>query len=189
MIQHPDLSAFDNCWYSPGRSAIVRALWFFFGLPVLRSWLIPSSVLRRCLLRLFGAGIGSAVVIKPGVRVKYPWRLTVGERAWIGEDAWIDNLGDVTIGANACVSQGAYLCTGNHDYKDPRFGLVIRGISVGDGAWVGAKVVVCPGVKLGEGAVAAAGSVVAQDVPAWEIHGGNPARFVRRREMREADPG
>src|ERR1035438_902577 len=92
MTRQPDLSIFDNRWYNPGRPAIVRVLWFFCGLPILRSSLIPSSALRRCLLRLFGAAIGCAVVIKPGVRVKYPWLLSVGDNSWIGEDVWIDNL-------------------------------------------------------------------------------------------------
>lgn len=179
-----ELGKFDNSWYRPGGSGMSRALWFFVGGPVVRCAVNPSSGLKRWLLRVFGAEVGRGVVIKPGVRVKYPWRLKVGDDAWIGEDAWIDNLGDVEIGANACVSQGAYFCTGNHDWSDPRFGLVVKGIKIGAGAWVGAKSVVCPGVELGEGAVAAAGSFVVKNIPAWEIHAGNPAVFVKRRELR-----
>jgi putative colanic acid biosynthesis acetyltransferase WcaF len=125
-------------------------------------------------------------VIKPGVRVKYPWRLTVGAAAWLGEDVWIDNLADVEIGSNACVSQGAYLCTGNHDWSDQTFGLIVKSIRIRDGAWVGAKSVVCPGVEIGECAIAAAGSVVTRSIPPYEIHAGNPARFIRHRTILRA---
>lgn len=184
MIHGPDLSAFDNRRYSPGRPVIVLAVWFFCGLPMLRSSLIPSSVLRRCLLRLFGAAIGCGVVIKPGVRVKYPWLLSVGDNSWIGEDVWIDNLARVVIGHDACISQGAYLCTGNHDWSDPAFGLVVKPISIRDGSWIGAKSVICPGVTVGECSVTTAGSTVSSDVPPFEVHAGNPARFVRIRKVR-----
>jgi putative colanic acid biosynthesis acetyltransferase WcaF len=183
----PDLSSYDNSWYNPGRGAFVRALWFFLGLPLLRSNLNPVSSLRRALLRIFGARIGRAVEIKPGVQVKYPWNLTVGANSWIGESVWIDNLCSVAIGSNACISQGAYLCTGNHDWSDPGFGLIVKPIAVGNGAWLGAKSFVSPGVKIGECAITAAGSVVTKDIPPFEIHAGNPAHFIRRREIRHAD--
>src|SRR5580658_971853 len=87
-----DLSQFDNSWYDPGRSLGVRIAWFFFGLPILRCGWLPSSAVRRGVLRLFGAKVGHGVVIKPGVRVKFPWLLELGENSWIGEDVWLDNL-------------------------------------------------------------------------------------------------
>ena len=176
-----DLSQFDNSWYSPGRGLFLQILWFFCGAPLLRCSILPFSSVRRVLLRLFGARVGAGVVIKPGVRVKYPWHLSIEHHSWIGEDCWIDNLTGVSIGPNACVSQDAYLCTGNHDWSDPAFGLIVKTISIGDGAWVGARALIAPGVSLGEGAVAAAGSVVTHDIPAYEIHVGNPARFTRKR--------
>ena len=129
-----DLSKFDNAWYHVGRSRSVQALWFFLGAPMLRAPLNPSSKFKRWLLRVFGATVGAGVVIKPGVKVKHPWKLRVGDNVWIGEDAWIDNLGDVDIGPNACISQGAYLCTGNHNWTDPAFGLVVKDIRIGTGA-------------------------------------------------------
>ena len=178
-----DLSRFNNSWYRPGRSKLTQAAWFFLGLPILRSSMIPSSGLRVRLLRLFGASIGTGVVIKPGVRIKYPWLLTIGNHSWLGEDCWIDNLAPVRIGSNACLSQGSYLCTGNHDWSDPAFGLIVKPITLADGSWVGAKAVICPGVDLGVEAIAAAGSVVVKSIPAGEIHAGNPAEFVRRREL------
>ncbi len=177
----PDLSTYDNSWYKPGRSLVEASLWFFVGLPILRSKVNPLSSLRRSLLRAFGAKIGKQVEIKPGVQVKYPWHLTVGDYTWIGENVWIDNLVPVTIGGNVCISQGAYFCTGNHDWSDPSFGLIVKPISVDDGAWIGAKSIITPGVEIGKCGVAAAGSVVTKDIPPYEIHAGNPAQFARRR--------
>jgi putative colanic acid biosynthesis acetyltransferase WcaF len=179
-----DLSRFENSFYQPASSWFIRVLWFAIGLPLLRCPVLPSSSFRRNLLRLFGAKIGRAAVIKPGLRVKYPWNLKAGKNCWFGEDAWIDNLAMVSVGDNVCISQGAYLCTGNHDWADPAFGLVVRPIRIEDGAWVGARASVAPGVVIGEGAVAGLGAVITRAVPPFEIHGGNPARFIRRREIR-----
>jgi putative colanic acid biosynthesis acetyltransferase WcaF len=162
--------------------------WFLIGLPLLRCSLIPFSGLRVWLLKLFGAEIGERVVVKPGVRVKYPWHLRIGQDCWIGEDCWIDNLTTVRIGNDVCLSQGAYLCTGNHSWTDPAFGLVIEPILIQNGAWVGAKAFLGPGVVLGHGAIAAAGSVVSKNIPDFKIHAGNPAVFVRNRLIGASKP-
>jgi putative colanic acid biosynthesis acetyltransferase WcaF len=184
-----DLASFDNSWYRPGRSRLVQGTWFFIGLPILRSAWLPSSGIRRGLLRLFGARVGRGVVVKPGVRVKYPWLLEVGENTWIGEDVWLDNLAWIRIGSNVCISQGAYLCTGNHDWTDPAFGLIVRPVVVHDGAWIGAMAVICPGVEVGVCAVASAGSVVRSNLDAEKIYAGNPAVPIRERKIRFPDKG
>ncbi len=175
------LRTYDNSWYYPGASLLKRSLWFFLGQPLLRSAWIPSSRMRVSLLRIFGSRIGRRVVIKPSVEVKYPWHLSVGDDCWIGERVWIDNLTAVRLGSNVCVSQGAYFCTGNHNWSDPSFGLMIAPVELCDGAWAGAMCVLTPGTVLGEGAVAAAGAVVHGKVPDYEIFAGNPARFVKGR--------
>ncbi|MCL4840457.1 MAG: WcaF family extracellular polysaccharide biosynthesis acetyltransferase [Bryobacteraceae bacterium] len=182
-----DLRRFDNSWYEPGASVIVRVLWFFFGAPLVRWPLNPSGALKRAVLRLFGAVIGAGVVLKPGLRVKYPWRLKVGEAAWIGEGVWIDNLADVEIGAHACLSQEAYLCTGNHDWTDPAFSLIVKGIRIGRGAWVGARALIGPGVDVGEHGIASMGSVVLKDIPPFQVYSGNPAQFAKHRRLGEAE--
>lgn len=119
------------------------------------------------------------------MRVKYPWLLEIGDDTWIGEDVWLDNLALIRIGSNVCISQGAYLCTGNHDWTDPAFGLMVRPITISDGAWIGAKAILGPGVQVAEGAVAAAGSVVTGDLAAYTIHAGNPAVPVKTRKIRQ----
>jgi putative colanic acid biosynthesis acetyltransferase WcaF len=142
------------------------------------------SAARRAILRIFGARLGRGVVIKPGVRVKYPWMLEVGNHCWIGEDCWIDNMAPIVCGDDVCLSQGVYVCTGNHDWSDTAFGLIVQPVRFSQGSWVGAKALVGPGTRIGECAVVTAGSVVNGSVPAYEIYSGNPARFVRKREFR-----
>src|SRR3954451_16529855 len=124
-----DLSTFDiarDSDYRTGGSFLVRTAWFFLGLPLLRCPILPSSSVRRWLLQCFGAEIGVGAVIKPGVRVKFPWKLKMGNHCWLGEDCWIDNLAPVTLGNHVCVSQGVYLCTGNHDCSHEAFRLITR---------------------------------------------------------------
>ena len=178
------LRQYDNSWYHPGGSLLKRSAWFFLGQPIVRSTWIPSSRLRVSLLRAFGATIGERVVIKPSVEVKYPWHLVVGNDCWIGEQVWIDNLTTVRIGDNVCVSQGVYFCTGNHDWSDEKFGLIIAPIQLMEGSWAGAKCILTPGVTLGRGAIASAGSVVNKGIPEFEVHGGNPAQFLKVRRIR-----
>ena len=181
------LRQYDNSWYHPGGSLLKRIAWFFVGQPIVRSAWLPSSSLRVCLLRAFGATIGERVVIKPSVEVKYPWHLAIGDDCWIGEHVWIDNLTKVRIASNVCVSQGAYFCTGNHDWSDESFGLRIAPIQLDEGSWAGAKCVLTPGATLGRGAIASAGSVIIGTVPEFQIYAGNPAKFVKVRRMRGDD--
>jgi len=177
------LDQFDNSGFSRGRPAWVEFMWLVTQALFVRSW-IPGAGHRCFLLRLFGAQIGRGVNIKPGLRVKFPWRLSVGDFTWIGEDVWIDNLTTVEIGANCCISQGAYLCTGSHDWSKPAFDLVTKSIVIRDGAWLAARSVVAPGVTVDEGAVLGLGSVATKDLAAWTVHSGVPAVAVRARELK-----
>jgi putative colanic acid biosynthesis acetyltransferase WcaF len=181
-----DLSSYDNSWYRRGRSRLIEALWFFCGAPLVRLQLLPFSPIRRLILRCFGARLGQNVILNHGINVKFPWLLSIGDHSWIGEEVWIDNLAEVKIGANVCVSQGSYLCTGNHDWSDQSFGLQVLPIVIDDGSWVGARAMICPGVRIGQCGVAAAGSVVTKPIPAYEVHSGNPASFVKLRIFRQA---
>ena len=183
-----DLSVPDNSELDRGAPFLVEALWFFLGLPLLRCPLIPSAGFRSWLLRLFGAKIGKRVYSKPGLRVKFPWYLEVGDYSWLGEDLWIDNLAQVIIGPHVCLSQGVYLCTGNHDWSLTNMKLFRKPIVCERGSWVGARAVVCPGVVIGEGAIVTAGSVAARSIPPYEIHAGNPASFARRRVLKAVVP-
>jgi putative colanic acid biosynthesis acetyltransferase WcaF len=177
-----DLSQFNNDWYQPGAGLFKRAIWH-----ILNVWLIgsnlPGSGWKVWLLRLFRAKVGAGVVLKPGVKIRYPWRLTIGDHVWIGEGAWIDNLADVVIHNHVCISQGAMLLTGNHNYKQESFDLIVAPIELEDGVWIGARSVVCPGVTCRSHAILSVGSVATRELEAYWIYQGNPAAKRRPREI------
>ena len=178
------LHTFDNKWFKPGFWP-KRLVWYICNVCFFRSGLFPFYRLKTFLLRLFGAKIGKAVLIKPCVNIKYPWFLEIGDNSWIGENAWIDNLSKVTVGANVCISQGAYLLTGNHNYSKPGFDLIVKGIILEDGVWIGARSVICPGVTCKSHAILSAGAVATKDLDAYSIYQGNPAVKIRDRIIKE----
>lgn len=164
-----------------GRSAFTVQLW----------WLVQGTLFacspqfmygwRRFLLRAFGANIGRNVLLRPGVKTTYPWKLSIGDNAWIGDDVTLYTLGEIVIGRNAVVSQKSYLCTGSHDYRAPAFDIYTRPIHVGEEAWVSADVFIAPGVSIGKGAVIGARSTVLEDMPENMICAGYPARPLKPR--------
>ena len=153
------LADYDNCLFDPGRGLLIRTLWYFLSLVLLESGWFPISSIKTRVLRLFGARIGSGLVIHPNVRIKYPWRLTVGDNCWIGREVWIDNLADVTLESDVCLSQGAYLCTGSHDHRSATFELKTGEIRILHGAWI-----CCRAVVLGDSIVPRLHVVPAGDV-------------------------
>jgi putative colanic acid biosynthesis acetyltransferase WcaF len=185
MVRAMQLETYDNRTFRRAAHPWVEALWLMAQCLLLRSQ-VPGSAHRRMLLRLFGARIGKGVTIKPGVRVKFPWRLTIGDHSWIGEDVWIDNLAEVSIGANCCLSQAVYLCTGNHDWTTVSFNLRTAPIRIDDGSWIAARAIVAPGVTVGAGSVLSIGGVATRDLNAWSINAGNPAKQIGPRIERPA---
>ncbi|WP_256011351.1 WcaF family extracellular polysaccharide biosynthesis acetyltransferase [Desertivirga xinjiangensis] len=183
MMNKTDLSQYNNSWYTPKASSLKRLLWIWVNAAFLKTSFIPSSGIRVFLLKLFGAKIGVGVNIKPGISVKYPWLLSVGNYAWLGEDVWIDNLVETVIGDNACLSQGAMLLTGNHNFKKTTFDLIVGGITLEEGVWIGAKATVCPGVTCKSHSVLSVGSVATKDLEPYSIYQGNPAVKVRDRAL------
>jgi putative colanic acid biosynthesis acetyltransferase WcaF len=171
------LDSFDSSSFNRGAPRHVEAFWLFIGSPLLSSQL-PGSFWRRGLLRFFGALVGVGVIIKPRVRVKFPWRLELGEHCWVGEDVWIDNLAHVRLGANSCISQGCYLCTGSHDWNKDTFDLFVAKIDIGAHAWVGARCNIAPGTTVGEGVVIALGSTAKGDLIPWTRYAGHFAAPV-----------
>lgn len=180
-----DLRKFSNEYFDRGANRLVEALWIAISGLLVSSWL-PGSSWRRWLLRLFGAKIGHGVVIKPHVSIKFPWRLVVEDHVWIGERVWIDNLDHVSIGRNTCLSQGAYLCTGSHNWRDPGFGLITEPISVGSQCWICAQTRVGPGTSIGDGTVVSFGMVVAGKIPSWSIVGTDYPISSRTRKLDQA---
>lgn len=153
------LDRFDNSEYRPG-SLLLRVVWTVVSGVVFQTWFPWPSRLKAALLRLFGARMGRGVVVKPRVTIKYPWFLAVGDHSWLGEGVWIDCLADVKIGSQVCVSQGVFIETGNHDWKDPSFRLLTAPVVVEDGAWLAARCTLLPGSVIGRNAVVGAGVTI-----------------------------
>ena len=177
-----DLSSYKKpSDWKVGAPRLVQACWFCIGAPLLSSRWMPGSLWRIYLLKSFGAKIGPFCRIKPGLRVKFPWKLVVGHSCWLGEDVWLDNLAQVTIGDRVCISQGSYFCTGNHNYKSIDFDLKLGPIDIQSDAWVAAGVLIAPGTVIGSGAVITLGSVVSGHVPPHSLMRGNPALAIGQR--------
>jgi putative colanic acid biosynthesis acetyltransferase WcaF len=178
-----DLSTYNNYPFHPGGNALKRLLWFYLNAVFLKTSLIPSSRFKVFLLRLFGAKIGKNVTIKPCVNIKYPWFLHIGDETWIGENVWIDSLVMVSIGANVCLSQGAMLLTGSHDYKKTSFNLITKELNLEDGVWIAAGAIVAPGVTAASHSVLTSGSVATQNLQPYTVYQGNPATKTRERNI------
>lgn len=177
-----NLSGYDNSWYKPG-SFFKQISWYFAGRLFINTYLPYPMKLKILVLRAFGAEIGDNVTIKPKVNIKYPWFLKVGRQTWIGEKVWIDNLTMVTLGTNVCLSQGSYILTGNHDYTSVKFDLITKPVVIEDGAWIGAQAVVGPGVVVGSHAVLAVKSVATRNLDPYSVYQGNPAQFIKKRNI------
>ena len=169
---------------SIGASRYKQLLWFLCSPLLIQNPLIPFSGFRKWVLELFGAVIGKEARIRPGVHIKHPWKLKMGDHVWLGKNCWIDNITDVVIGTNVCISQGAMLCTGNHDYTSPGFELIAKPIILEDGVWIGAKALVGPGLTAFSHSVLTAGSIATKNLEAYGIYQGNPAIFIKSRTIK-----
>jgi putative colanic acid biosynthesis acetyltransferase WcaF len=166
------------------KNKVGRAVWNLVWLLLFR--LSPTLLFgwRNFLLRCFGAKIGKGVHVYPSCHVWAPWNLEMGDFSCLSFDVDCYSVAKIEIGAHATVSQYSFLCAAGHDISDPHMRLTTAPISIGAGAWVCAGAYVGPGVSLGDGAVVAARAVVVKNVEAWTVVGGNPARFIQRRELR-----
>jgi len=177
-----DLSQFRSPKGGRGRPAWFVQLWWLFDALLVRPTPQVLYSWRRFALRLFGAKIGRKVLIRPGVRVTYPWNVTIGDYSWIGDNATLYSIDKIVIGEHSVVSQEVYLCTGTHDHRNIAFPLVAAPITVESECWIAARAFVGPGIKIGRGAVVGACSVLLSDVPSGAVAAGVPARVVGMRE-------
>lgn len=175
------LDLYDNTVFDRGAGRLKEALWILCkGLFFLNPFPWPSG-LRVALLRLFGARIGQGVVLRSGVNVSFPWRLTIGDHVWIGEEVAILSLASVAIGSHTCISQRVFLCTGSHDWRRETFDLQTRGIVIEDQVWIASQAFVGPGVTVGRGSVVGAGTVLMKSISADSLAKGNPAQIFSKK--------
>lgn len=152
-----------------------RVLWRLVWIIAARWTPPPLHRWRVFLLNLWGAQVDSTAHVYSSVEIWAPWNLRVLAFGSLAPQVRCYNIATVTIGERAIVSQGAYLCTGTHDFRDPEFPLVAKAIHIGARAWVCADALVGPGVTVGDGAVLAAAGVAFRDLEAWTVYVGNPA--------------
>ncbi|MBD2103408.1 hormogonium polysaccharide biosynthesis acetyltransferase HpsU [Leptolyngbya sp. FACHB-261] len=181
-----DLRQYDQAGFERGRSNWVILLWWLVQAVVFPLTLHNLHGPRCWLLRLFGARIGQGVAIRPTARITYPWKLTVGDHAWIGDDVVLYSLEQIQIGAHSVVSQKCYLCTGSHDIQDPTFRLLTQPIVIEPGAWVAADCFIGPGVTVGANAVVGARSSVFTSLPPAQVCWGSPCKPRYPRKMRSS---
>lgn len=146
-----NLSKFDNSSYARGVPRWKEVFWWVVRSLLFAPWFPVPSSLKVTALRVFGAKVGVSVVIRSRVNITMPWRVEIGDHVWFGDEVLILSLAPVRIGSHVCISQRAFLCTGNHDFKSEGFDLVTAPIEIGDSCWVGACAFVGPGAVLPPG--------------------------------------
>ena len=165
------------------RHRLIRVVWQVTW-TLLAAWTPPPlHRWRVALLRCFGADVHPTAHVYASARVWYPPNLRMAAHACLGPRVQCYCMAPITLGAGAIVSQGAFLCGGTHDIRDPDFQLVVRPIVIGTRAWVAAEAFVGPGVTVGEGAVLGARAALFKDAEAETVYLGNPAVWVKQRGM------
>lgn len=175
------LGDFDSSDFNKGAGGLKITIWYFVNAFIVHASWNPFMGIKIGLLRLFGAKIGDGLVIKNNVTIKYPWKLSIGDNVWLGENCWLDNLDYITIGNNVCISQGALLITGNHDFTKSDFSYRNAPIVVENGAWIGAKAVVASGVTVRTHSILTLGTVITKDTDPYGIYQGNPGIKIKQR--------
>jgi len=186
-MQELDLKNYKN--RHSVKSKIGRMIWNVVRLLLFRP--TPDRFLevfvawRRFLLRVFGAKIGKHCAIRNTARIWAPWNLEIGDWVAISEECDIYNVDKITIGERSTISRGAFICCAGHDIESPIMELTYSPITIGHDAWIAARAIVMPGVRIGDGAVVAAGAVVTKDVEPWTVVGGNPAKVIKKRVLKD----
>jgi putative colanic acid biosynthesis acetyltransferase WcaF len=166
--------------FPAGRSRVWEAAWRLVEWALVTNALQPSSSLRAAALRAFGADIGQRVIIRPRVRVRFPWNLSIGDDCWIGEGVWFSNRDHVRIESDVVLSQDTFVTTGSHatatDMHETSAPVVFR-----SGTWITSRCIILGGVETGTSSLVTPGTVVAESVPAGAVYGQGKPRVIRQR--------
>ena len=169
------------------KSKIGRVIWNVVWLLMFRptpNRLRVFNWWRSFLLRCFGAKIGKGCVIFNSCEIWHPWNLEIGDMVALSENVICYTVDKIKIGNQTTISRDVFLCCASHDVTSPIMELTYAPIEIGDNSWIAARSIIMPGRSVGDGAVVAAGAVVINDVEPWTIVGGNPAKFIKKRELR-----
>ena len=177
-----DLSEYKNKFSRKNQIArfLWSIVWLLFARPLPRRL---GNGWKLFLLRLFGAKVHAKAVVYSSVRIYMPWNLEMHEYSCLAPEVDCYNVDKITIGAHATVSQKTYLCAASHDINKKDYPLITAPIIIKDQAWIGAATFIGMGVTIEEGAVVGATASVFKDVEPWTIVGGNPAKFIKKRNI------
>ena len=184
MVQKIDIAHYENALSR--KHQIIRFVWGIVW--PLGTWFLPRSLgmgWKRLLLRTFGAHIAPTANIYSSTKIYYPANLWMEEYSCLASDVDCYNVAPIRIGAQGTVSQGAFLCTASHDISSAKNPLVTKPIIIEPQAWVAADAFVGMGVTIGEGSVVGARAAVFKDVEPWTVVGGNPAKFIKNRVIKD----
>ena len=141
---------------------------------------------RSMILTLFGAKIGEGSNVYASSRIWAPWNLEIGKYSTIGPNVDVYNQGKIQIGNNSVISQKSYLCASTHDFEISNYPLILKPIEIQDQVWIASDAFIGPGVIIGVGSVVGARSSVFKEVKPWSVVGGNPAKFIKNRIIKNA---
>lgn len=164
---------------------LLRVCWGLAWLLLARFTPPPLHGWRRWVLRAFGARVGRGARVHGSARIWLPANLELGNNCLIGPGVRLYNQGRITIGARSVISQGAHLCASTHDITDPHFQLVLRPISIGEGAWIAAEAFIGPGVTVGDHAVVGGRAALFEAAAPGCVYSGNPARLLKQRKLQQ----
>ncbi len=179
-----DLSKYEN--HLGRKHQVIRLIWGIVWV-VFASWLPRNmgSGWKRVLLRMFGAKMGKNSNVYSSAKVYYPANLVMGNNTCLASEVDCYNVAPIILEDNVTVSQGTFLCTASHDIEDPMHPLITAPIVIKDQSWVGSRAFVGMGVTIGQGSVVGATASVYKNVEPWTVVGGNPAKFIKKREMKD----
>ena len=176
------MNGFHGCDYREKKEhRWARIVWCIVNATLFR--ITPTNKLRIAWLKLFGANLRWNHVIYPSAKIFAPWNLSITTGSVIGPRVELYNKAPVSLGTGVVISQDTFLCTASHDVSSPTMALVVKPIVIEDNVWVAARSIVLPGVTLRKASVIGAGAVVAKDVDEWNVVGGNPAKFIKKRSL------
>lgn len=167
------------------RSKLYELTWTIVEFLIITNPLQISSRLRIRVLKFFGANVGSGAIIRPRVRIKYPWKLSIGNDCWIGEGVWIHNQDFVTIESDVVLSQESFITTGSHNTSID-MSLETSPVIVKQGAWITSRSMILKGVIIGRNAIITPNSVCHKSIPDNAVYGGNPIKFIKNRIIDES---
>jgi putative colanic acid biosynthesis acetyltransferase WcaF len=170
-----------------GRSRRIEAAWYLTKMVFFLTAFPWPARLKAALLRLFGAQVGTGLVMRPRVNIHFPWKLTLGDHVWIGEGCTILNLEPISIADHSALAHEVYLAAGGHDIGDPTLSYRNRPIVIETGCWVATRAMIGPGVTIGENSVVGAGAIVMKSVPPNSVMGSAVSKRLSDRVIREAE--